>query len=129
MEDFPRTPERLPLDSNGCPCRRHQSDLLSSGSLFRTPHPKQELCECSIIREQFLAFGHEIEGRIHLDHGAPRARSSRFCEFILTRKLKLLEFGSAILAVNGFTWIVSLARPTSVTVSRRSGNGGRPVDS
>src|SRR5438093_3632926 len=89
MEDFPQTPERLPLDSNGCPCRRHQSDLLSSGSLFRNRHPKQELCECSIIREQFLASGHEIGGRIHLDHGAPRARSSRFCEFIVTRKLKL----------------------------------------
>src|SRR5712692_360226 len=89
MEDFPQTPERLPLDSHGCPCRRHQSDLPSSGSLFRTPHPKQELCECSTIREQFLASGHEIEGRIHLDHGAPRARSSRFCEFIVTKKVEV----------------------------------------
>src|SRR5713101_5784470 len=89
MEDFPQTPERLPLDSHGCPCRWHQSDLPSSGSLFRTPHPKQELCECSTIREQFLASGHEIEGRIHLDHGAPRARSSRLCEFIVTKKVEV----------------------------------------
>jgi len=102
---------------------------LSSGSLFRNPHPKPELSECSIVREQFLASGHEIEGRIHLDLGAPRARSSRFCEFFAQKKLKLLEFGSAILAVNGFSWIVSLARPTSVKVSRRSRNGERPVDS
>src|SRR5260370_13140866 len=37
--------------------------------------------------------------------------------------MKLLEFGSAILAVNGFTWIIGRARPAMVTLSHGSRNG------
>ena len=41
----------------------------------------------------------------------------------------MLEFGSAILAVNGFMWIIGPAGPAMVVVKYRSRNGERLIRS
>lgn len=45
----------------------------------------------------------------------------------MLRELKSRQFGPAILAVDCLMWILSLARPATVMVTRRLGNSERLV--
>jgi hypothetical protein len=68
-------------------------------------------------------MSHGKVGRTHRDSRNTEAHSSNVRIHSFKDSLKLLEFGSTVLAVNCFTWVVSLTSIALIMAHDRSGYG------